>query len=1078
MPSPTVQQVSPNLAKITRPTATRLLERSRLFTALDQARRASATWITAPPGFGKTSLASSYVEQRGLECLWYRIDDEDADAGNFFHYLGQAGASLPHDEYDLPPFTPENLPSLGAFARRFFEILLQRLPTPAVLVFDDYQEVAEDVPLHALLAKALEHLPAGAHIMFLSREDPPPAYARARAHGVLTQLDADALKLTAEESLALATAKGSGRKDVSAVAQLNELAGGWAAGLMLLLARGDQSLPARLPDTATLQVVFDYFSQEIFRNLDPDVQSLLLQCALLPDMPGEVLRRLTGSDAAARLLDQLSAKNYFTTRHEGAAAIYRFHPLFHSFLMEQAARLLPREEFDALRQRAAHALAEAGYVDDAVVLLQVCEDWGTLAQTILLQAPTLARQGRLQTLSLWIHRLPDAVVERDPWLLYWLASSRLPVDPPQARDTFLRAYARFDANDDPTGLYLCWAGVATIYYLAWFPAEEVLAWIDAFESLQRRHPRFPSSIIESRVVVGLVAVLRLYRLSYSDFHAWLRRCESLLDTIDDHSARLMAATELAWCYSWGSEIARGASLLRETAHLTTGNAAPMARLSWLMASALYAWHFADAEACATATAEALRLADESEVHVMDTYICVHGLFGALMVDDIEAANALRSRIDNVPAKPQTLAAVSYHYFYSLLRLNRGEFSRAEYHAREWLAQSTRFGVPFFDYLVRICLASTLMEDGKWAEAGDYFEQASQLAQGFNSVLFVHLCLLGMALLSHKQRQRKEALALLAQAIECAKEGGGHYSPFFYRQSLAELYALGLEANLEADFLRNQIRCHRLAPPASAPENWPWPVKIYTLGRFAIAKDGVALKSGAKSSRKPMELLKILIAQGGRDVHQEKLVAALWPDAEGDDAHHSFETTLYRLRKLLGAEALLVKDSLVTLNPAHCWVDSWAFERLASLVDADVDADDRAAVETDSRRLLGLYQGPFLDRDHDIPLAIAYEERLRSRMLRVLDKLGRFWAARGEPAKALECYLRALEADPRAEVFYQGLMRHYHAQGRYPEAIAIYQRCRLALHSLVGVPPSTETNALYASALAAAGNSSPTVSTQE
>ena len=164
---------------------------------------------------------------------------------------------------------------------------------------------------------------------------------------------------------------------------------------------------------------------------------------------------------------------------------------------------------------------------------------------------------------------------------------------------------------------------------------------------------------------------------------------------------------------------------------------------------------------------------------------------------------------------------------------------------------------------------------------------------------------------------------------------------------------------------------------------------------------------------------------------------------------------------------MVKDAQLTLDSNYCWVDCWAFERLLSDVSEGIAAGDSTIVVQTTDRMLNLYQGPFLDRDYEITVAVSHRERLRSRLLRVLENLGNYWSQSDAPERTCDCYLRALEVDPSAEVFYQRLMQQYHLLGRYPEAIAVYQRCRQTLHSLIGVAPSADINALHTAILAAA-----------
>ena len=131
-------------AKLSRPSAAGLAARERLFVLLDRFRRRPITWIEGPPGAGKTSLVSSWVEARGLRCLWYQIDAGDADPATFFHYLRQA---VPPGATPLPPLTPEYLPDLARFTRRFFKALLERVPNLAVIVLDNFQDAPGDSPL-------------------------------------------------------------------------------------------------------------------------------------------------------------------------------------------------------------------------------------------------------------------------------------------------------------------------------------------------------------------------------------------------------------------------------------------------------------------------------------------------------------------------------------------------------------------------------------------------------------------------------------------------------------------------------------------------------------------------------------------------------------------------------------------------------------------------------------------------------------------------------------------------------------------------------------------------------------------
>jgi len=116
------------IAKITRPILADIFPRVRLFKLMDTGRKKSVIWIAGPPGCGKTTLVASYLNARGLPCLWYQIDPEDSDPATFFYYLGQAAKSAaPQKRKPLPFLTPEYQQGIPTFTLRYFEELFARL---------------------------------------------------------------------------------------------------------------------------------------------------------------------------------------------------------------------------------------------------------------------------------------------------------------------------------------------------------------------------------------------------------------------------------------------------------------------------------------------------------------------------------------------------------------------------------------------------------------------------------------------------------------------------------------------------------------------------------------------------------------------------------------------------------------------------------------------------------------------------------------------------------------------------------------------------------------------------------------
>ncbi len=268
-------------------------------------------------------------------------------------------------------------------------------------------------------------------------------------------------------------------------------------------------------------------------------------------------------------------------------------------------------------------------------------------------------------------------------------------------------------------------------------------------------------------------------------------------------------------------------------------------------------------------------------------------------------------------------------------------------------------------------------------------------------------------------------------------------------------ALELELDIDADHLRELIRRNRLAPPEDQHclDNWPWPVKIYSLGRFVVRLEDKVIDTNSR----PFDLLKVLLAFGGRDVNEEKIMDALWPEADGDQAQASFKTTLHRLRKVFGdLDALILKNHQLSLNDQYCWVDSRDLTRLFQRVHALANTTPDEPKAELATQLLQIYKGHFLANE-SASWAIQQRESLRQQFVRQVNELSHHLESQA-PVMAISCYQRLLEIDPFIETAYQGLIRTYQQLGRQAEAQASYRQCKELL-STVGVQPSEATNSL-------------------
>lgn len=214
---------------------------------------------------------------------------------------------------------------------------------------------------------------------------------------------------------------------------------------------------------------------------------------------------------------------------------------------------------------------------------------------------------------------------------------------------------------------------------------------------------------------------------------------------------------------------------------------------------------------------------------------------------------------------------------------------------------------------------------------------------------------------------------------------------------ARLCADALRLGIEPEFARRVVRERHL--PAASPydPHWPWPIRVHALGGLRVSVDDAPLTFGPRAQRKPLDLLKAIVAHGPAPVDSAVLLDALWPDAEGAAARAAFDMTLMRLRKLLGREEAITLDAgHVALEPACAWVDAWAFAHGAT--------DD--------------YPGPLFGSDPVAPWWAAARERLHQRFLRRTLERGAALEQAGEVEAALATFEAGLAQDPLAEALYR------------------------------------------------------------
>jgi LuxR family maltose regulon positive regulatory protein len=401
---------------------TGMVPRPRLVARLRERGEERLTLISAPPGFGKTTLLAEWLagakgDRRSAG--WVSLDPGDNDPALFWSYAiaalqqarpGLGAGAMARLHSPQPPGIEEVLTALIND--------IDAGDGDVALVLDDFHEIEAEA-IHRAVAYLLDHLPARLRLVIASRTDPPLPLGRLRARGQLVELRAADLRFTAREASAfLNRAMGLGLSPAD-VATLEARTEGWIAGLQLaaLSMRGRDDMPSFLAAfSGDNRFVADYLVEEILERQPDDVRSFLLATSILERLSGPLCDAVTGRGGSVDLLERLERNNLFIVPLDDGRRWYRYHHLFADVLRARARAHEP-DRFSTLHQRASAWFESGGYTPDAIRHALAAGVAEHAADLIEAEWPSMERTGHYATWLAWVRELPDAVIRARPVLV-------------------------------------------------------------------------------------------------------------------------------------------------------------------------------------------------------------------------------------------------------------------------------------------------------------------------------------------------------------------------------------------------------------------------------------------------------------------------------------------------------------------------------------------------------------------------------------------------------------------------------------------------------------------------------------
>jgi len=386
------------------------------------------TLISAPAGYGKTTLLRAWAAQAPHPVTWLSLSEAENDPTRFWTYVIAAGHTI-HTEIDPYIFNRPQLPEpppLEALLTSFINTLA-RSPQSFTLVIDDYHLITE-AAVHRTIRWLLDQQPPQLHLILSSRTDPPLALAARRARGELVELRTADLRFTPEEVAHWLTHVMHLSLPAPQITELTERTEGWIAALSLAVLSLQESADRAkhlAQFTGSHRYIIDYLLEEVLVYQPEEVPTFLLATACLERFTGSVCDALTGRSDGQAMLEALERANLFLIPLDEQRLWYRYHQLFAEALRTRAQRELEGEQRVLLYRRASGWYEQNGLLNEAIDAALAASDYETAVRLGQMVAPSLMLAGQYYTINRWLTQLPRTYLFTRPLLCLALAWTQM-----------------------------------------------------------------------------------------------------------------------------------------------------------------------------------------------------------------------------------------------------------------------------------------------------------------------------------------------------------------------------------------------------------------------------------------------------------------------------------------------------------------------------------------------------------------------------------------------------------------------------------------------------------------------------
>jgi len=1024
-----------------------IIRRQRLLDFLHEYIHLRLEVVSAPAGYGKTTLLVDFANDLDIPVCWYSLDAYDQDPRlllegilasirSRFPGFGQLTESRLLLAEDVGIGAPHLVSTLTGE-------IYEGIPDYFVLVLEDYHCVQDSDPAKRILDLFVSRIPENCHVIISSRTSVElPSIASLKFQRYATSLSASDLSFTATEVRELLATQGLQVSNEQAE-KLSTESEGWIAGILLSTYGEGISRPSKARLTLSRGDIFRYLATEVYGKQLPDVKRFLLASSTLNEMESEICQRLLGIANSGKLLQDIERQNLFTSRI-GEKPWYRYHHLFREFLQAKLSEENP-EEYALLHHKAALLFEQEERWNEAITHFLTAKEYGAALRVIKVVGEDFIKSGKWATVSKWVETLPRDMLMSDPELVLLQAQSLIhvgQVDEGVRLLTEILVRGVADENWLYRAKALSWRSAAfrltghfteakrdvraAIHFLEQHngPAD-VLG--DAYRRLGdiyaeqdhlraalrylRRALKQYSAILDMGMIAAVHNDLgyiyeRVGDLTAANLH--FERAREGLQKVKNYGAMAITLNNIGMIYRLRGQydlaldiLHSGLDKARETGYRRAEALILINKAEVLRNLELY-------DEALTAYREGLELARQ----VMETYYVAHATAGIgetyrLLGAHDKAEVLLKEAVSQAKEQGQTYEAALFAMQIGIIEYERGRYENA---MDILLSVSERLrDTGDKDGLAKAYfhLAQVSFLSKKYDLAINWLERVSQLADelGYEDFLAI---------------EGRNSVLLIQYAA--SKQVGG------------DRFARIMEKIRRHDNVNNRLRISEVSAP---PRVIAKPViEARAFGETLVTIGGRQIGEGEWRSNRAKEIFFYLL-RCGKGQTKEQIMAEVWPDLSPAKGTSNFHINLYRARRAVFPGIFALEHGRYKLNPdLDIWFDVAEFEDLLSRAE-NLPPESEARM-TNLEKAIQLYRGGFMEGFYGdwVEMRRRY---LEDKYLRTLSLLAGFYADRRRYQEAIALLEKFITIDPYQDDIYCQIMEWHLALGEQPAALRTYKR---------------------------------------